>query len=428
MTNLINPMLDEDEEFDTSNGPVNPLLDDDEEDHEPRPRFTVQRPTAAPAEQPADRKPWEKPVRTAEEEAELEDRKEAGDVPSGKKKRRNSMTAKDMILLAALSTFRVMTAEQLSLLLTTSGVHGNTAGQMASPKTVYNRLLRLKEIGAVQDKSIWEEQRIWGVTNFGRGAAIASGLVGRPGQIQKKGISGLNYTELPHNLAVNWVAAQLLSPFGFHRDLINLPPQLDFTMLRSEYEVQNAWMKMNARLSAENKIERATNPNARERKFKDWRSEKITALHAAVAAGETSYRHIADDEPALWALGQTPVAGDELREHHIPDLIINLERFRKGPARGSVAIEVELNAKSVASYKKQLILWAADLQKFKGYPDPILIKELIYFYVDDAVDEHLREADAKAGTSLFASGKLKTVRLTGRDGKTPLNLTTRVSL
>lgn len=429
MTDLINPMLDEDEEFYAPAGPINPLLEDDDEEHEPRPRFAIQRPVASiEAEQPAARKPWEKPVRTAEEEAELEARKQAGDVPSGKKKRRTSMTGKDMILLAFLSSFRVATAEQLSLLLTTAGVHGNQAGQMASPKTVLNRLLKLREIGAVQDVSIWAEQRIWGVTNFGRGAAIASGLVGRSGQIQKKGIAGLNFTELPHDLAVNWVAAQLLSPFGFHRNLLNLPKQLDFTMLRSEYEVTNAWLKTNARLSAENKLARASNPNARDRKFKDWRSETITALHESAAAGQISYQHIANDEPALWALGQTPVPGDELREHHIPDLIIDLEQFRKNSVRGSVAIEVELNEKSVASYKKQLLLWAADLQQFKGYPAPLLIKELIYFYVDDAVDVNLREADRQAGTKLFETGKLRTVRLTGRDGITPLDLTTRVRL
>lgn len=413
MTDLMNPMLDE----------------DDEEEVSVTPRFSIRRP-AEPVSAPAEvaKQPWEKPHRSPEEEARVEALKASGNVPTGKKKRRNSMTEKDAVLLAFLSVFRVATAEQLSLLLTTAGVHGNEAGKMASPKTVLNRLLRLREIGAVQDASIWAEQRIWGVTNFGRGAAIAYGLVERDSQIQPKGLQNLNYTELPHRLAVNWVAAQLLSPFGFYRDVLKLPQRVSFGMLRSEYEVNSAWFKVNQRLAAENKLARGGNGSAPVRSFKDWRSDMLREVHARVASGDLAYRDAADSEPGLWTLGQTPAPGDDMREHHLPDLVVDLERFRKNSARPSLAFEVELKAKSVGSYRKQLRMWAADLQQLKDYPAPLLYGRLIFVTNLSLVEERLREADEKEKLGLFESGKLRVLPLTGRDGKTPLSLTSHVEV
>jgi hypothetical protein len=400
----------------------NPFLDDDDEVTD---NSTNARPIFRPVIQPSDEvlsdsKPWDKPVRTPDEEAELEDRKRAGDVPTGKKKRRSTMTEKDAKLLAFLSVYRVSTAEQMSMLLTTSETLGNKGGEMASPKTVLNRLLRLKEIGAVQDASLWNEQRVWGVTDLGRGAAIAFGLVGRDGQIQQKGLRGLNYTTVPHTLAVNQVAAQLLSPFGILRGKIALPPKMGFESLLTEYQVNNAWLKANATISANNK-EKNLN-----RKFKDWRTATVKELHEALQAGKLDHRDVAETEPALWALGQTPAAGDDVREHHLPDLVVNLERYRKNASRGSIAIEVELVSKSVSSYRRQLTLWAAELDKKTGYPDPLLYSKLIYFTNDEAVKENLARADKLQETKLIESGKLIILPLTQRDGTTPLNLSTRL--
>jgi hypothetical protein len=434
VTDLYNPMLDDDEDDVVNSGPVNPLLEDEDDEPVVTPKFTVRRPTDAPTASAIAEanssivvsQPWIKPVRSAEAEVAIEALKCSGDVPSGKKKTRLTLTQKDMTLLGCMAWGRYFTASQLSMMLTTAGVHGNEAGKMASPKTALNRLISLRHIGAVEDVTLWNGVRIWGLTNYGRGAAIASGLVGRDGQVHPKGLKGVNYTTVSHGIAVNQVAAQLLSPFSYFRDVVNLPEQINFNMLISEYEVNNAWLKTNARLAAENKAARLLDSTAKERKFKDWRTETIKAMHADAQAGKINYRDIAAAEPALWALGQTPVDGAEFREHHLPDLIINLESFRRGPARGSIAVEVELVSKSVSSYRKQLKLYAADLVRTNGYPEPLLLSKLIYATNDSLVIENLTEADAKENLNLISSGKLVFVPVTDRDGVTPINLTTRV--
>lgn len=395
MTDVYNPMLEE--EDDELAPPANPL-------------------------QEAEGNPWDKPARSAKEEEKLEERKRAGEAPSGKKKSRTTLTDKDFACLAPLAVLRVMTAGQISMLLATDEAHGNKGGQMASPKTALNRLISLRRIGAVEDVTLWNGLRVWALTDFGRGAAIASGLVGREGQVQKKGLKGLNYATISHTIAVNQVAAQLLSPFGYIRGEggLTLPKQVTLDMLLTEYQVNNAWLTANARVAADNKAKNL------DRKFKDWRTTTLKAMSESLQKGELEFRDVAATEPALWALGNTPAPGDEVREHHLPDLIVNLERFRKGASRGSIAIEVELRAKSVSSYSKQLTLWAAELQKVVGYPDPLLYNKLVYFTNDSEVRENLARADKLQKTGLLESGRLLILPLTERDGKTPLNLSTRI--
>lgn len=427
MTNLYNPMLDEDDEDTLTLSPSNPLLEEELDESATLPKFTVKRPAAEdPTAESAPQQPWVKPVRSVEAEEELEARKRAGDVPSGKKKSLKTLTDKDFTCLAPLAWGRFMTAGQLSMLLTTAAAPGSEGGSMPRVKTVQNRLTSLRRIGAVEDEGLWNGVRIWGLTNYGRGAAIASGLVGREGQVNPKGLKGVNYTTVSHSLAVNQIAAQLLSPFGYFRDVLKLPEQLTFNMLLSEYEVNNAWLKVNSRLAAENKRARAENPNAVERKFKDWRTATLKEMLADAQADRIAYRDVAATEPGLWVLGQAPASGDEFREHHVPDLIINLESFRRGAARGSIAVEVELVAKSVSSYRKQLKLWAVDLVRTANYPEPLLYSKLVYATNDSLVVENLMEADAKEGLGLFDSGRLIIVPITDRDGKTPISLTTRI--
>ena len=73
-----------------------------------------------------------------------------------------------------------------------------------------------------------------------------------------------------------------------------------------------------------------------------------------------------------------------------------------------------------------MTLWAAELQKVVGYPDPLLYNKLVYFTNDSEVRENLARADKLQKTGLLESGRLLILPLTERDGKTPLNLSTRI--
>lgn len=359
-------------------------------------------------------------TRTPEEQREVDERKASGEVPTGRKTSAATVTDRDSRLkLEPLAVLRGLTLDQLSILGTADVRPGeaSTTDALMSPRTVANRMSLLKRAGVVESTEPVGGTTLWGVTRAGLGAALRSGRIGAEGQINKR-VSGIDHDKLAHFEAVNWVAAQALSPAPYWKKAVKLPPKIDLNMLRTEYQLTNDWLLVNKTLA-----EKRAAGAGFDQKFKHWRSDQIRESYNDAKHGRIKWTDLMAWDPGLWIPAHKASMGRDLNEHHIPDLVINLERFRKDEGRVSIAIEVELTPKTLRSYERQFASWARELVEMQSEDKPVAYSKLIYFTNSAAVVESVTTA---AG-SLITDGHVIILPLTGRDGKTKLKLTNRTT-
>ncbi|WP_216841501.1 hypothetical protein, partial [Clavibacter michiganensis] len=359
-------------------------------------------------------------VRSPEAQREVDERKAAYEVSTGRKTSAAEVTDRDSQLkLEPLAVLRGLTLDQLSILGTAEPRPGatDTTGDLLSPRSVANRMGRLKEAGVVECAKVIGGTNLWGVTKTGIGAALRFGRIGAEGQINKR-VSGIDTDKLAHFEAVNWVAAQLLSPAPYWKKAFKLPPRVDLSMLRTEYQLTNDWLTVNKMLAEKRALGEGFNE-----KFKDWRSGQIIDSYNNAQQGRIEWSDLLAWDPGLWIPAHKASLGKDLNEHHIPDLVVDLERFRKSEKRVSIAIEVELTPKDLRSYERQFASWARELVQIQSEDKPVAYSKLIYFTNSAAVVDRV----TKAAGSLITDGHVTILPLTGRDGTSKLRLTNRTT-
>lgn len=359
------------------------------------------------------------PKRTPEEQAEVDARKERGEVPTGRKTSVANITQRDAdLLLIPLGVLGPMTCAQLSILgVKGTDPRGKTDNTLRDPRTVSNRLSVLRKIGVVEYAPVPGGTPIWGLTNKGVGAALRFTDTSEEGQITRKSVSGIKYDDLPHKEAVNWVAAQLLSPAAYWKRAFKMPPRVTVDMMKTEHSLTSEWTNVNKQLAEVRK-----GGDGYMVKFRDWRSDRIRQGRDDATNGRIKWSHLTGWYPGLWVPAHPiPAGGSAMNEHHIPDLVVNLEQFRKGDKRVSIAIEVELTAKTITSYRRQFELWRRELENVDHAAEATVYARLIYFTNHPLVKERIEEVAA----DLVERGLVTVLPLTGRDGQTPLKLSNK---
>lgn len=400
----------------------------------------------APEEQPVRVAPAKKattnpyaPVRTDEEQAEVDRKKAAGEVSDGRKKnvanpvyRRKVLTARDYMLLGSLAKHRVGTAKILSQLLIVDNPHLANHGKLLQPQSVTHRLRGLQEAGLVECRTLLGPDTIWALTNKGITAAEMA-FNFREEEIHTT--KNFKNTQAAHALAVHNIAAQAMSPNAYRwRRALGIKEPLSVNQLLTEHEVMHHWAQRKKQLAEEyTEVDAERKPT-----FGYWRANMIRDAGANLRDGLMDWEMLAEWHPEIWTIGVLKSIGDsDVRDHHHPDLVLNLEDTRKGNRPASIAIEVELTAKNVDTYAKHLATWYqcelengertthADGAVTTGpalwQRQPTIYARLVYFTNNQAAIRNLRVADKQFG--LEEAKRLVILPLLDRDDKTPLRLT-----
>lgn len=361
---------------------TNPFLEDDDSD-----TLDVETcgSTAVDSSVSSDRMPWERDY-TDEQRAEMKARKAAGEWLPGHKKHKGSyhrrdVTDKDLDLLAFIARFKYSTERQMTLI----------AGVQA--RTVYKRMMGLRELKLVQRVDVPGANRLWLTTQR------ANTLLEQSGRIQHDEVrlmreKDIALDQLAHTLAVNQTAAWLMRgmPVGDHvPDWVRVPYAMDALM--SEYQVRRGWEQF---LNTQNtEIMDRGHAGARRR------SEVV----ARVKARNLEINEMHDDEPSLWTLSNSNAKNNETKQFHYPDLVINRESVRDGPVPESIAFEIELTAKNRGETAKIL-------RMFKD--DRITYKHVVWVVQSQAMQRHLIREDQEVG--LIKDGRMTIIGLRDVDG------------
>lgn len=362
------------------------------------------------------------PLRSAEEQAELDARKEEGDAPTGRKTSGKNVTDADARqILEPLALLRAMTAEQLSILGRPKEVNWREgAANFHNPRSIQNRLNLLRRAGIVESSDNDLGRTLWGLTPKGIEAALYFGRIASPDQVNYQGVHGMKLTTLQHTEAVNWVAAQALSRGEYAwKGSQRLPSKvLSLSQLRTEHQITKDWTAVNKALEAQ----RRENPNGPQRKFVDWRSTALRDARADATMGRVAWKHMMRYHPGLWTIARRPAfLNEKVNEHHLPDLVIDLEDHRKSEKRVSIGIEVELTPKRLDAYQTQFAMWRHELSYVSPVDGAMIYSKLLYFTNNKKVVEFVK----LAADDLIENKFLEIHPLTGRDGVTPLNLSNR---
>ncbi|GAA1326499.1 replication-relaxation family protein [Leucobacter albus] len=349
--------------------------------------------------------PWDKPVRSAAEEAELQAKKDVGLVSDGRKKHKNptykrkTFTDKDGVVLAFLAKMRVANTEQLSRLSYIDGTK-----RFVSIATMNRRLLGLAEAGMITRIVYRGYESLWAVTKAGVAQAQLMGFLIRDNEVDPSYKRDHNLSELPHTLAISQIAAILLSPMPFIKPL----DCGSFDEIISEYEVRSAWSSVMNELDAEAKREDRAKSS-----FVAWREGMKRDVLERLQEGRTSWDEVLEEQPAFWTVALSQVGAEHrfAKAHHHPDLVVNFEHKRTGVAPRSYAIEIERKPKTTIGYEAMLELWS---QEFAAKM-PVYSK-VVYFTNNQKAISRLKVADKKYG--LIEKEKLLILPLTNFD-KTP---------
>ncbi|WP_295825154.1 hypothetical protein [uncultured Microbacterium sp.] len=325
-------------------------------------------------------------------------------VKSRKGSPRARATAKDVRLLAHVGKFILMHAESARQLLVTepNPIDGSGGGTLPSVVTVTKRLEKLKSLGYMRSRDIPGTNRIYGITSAGVSMAQRHGYLLNEGEAARKTLdsySGLD--SLNHDLAVSHVAAQFASPIGYFKESLNL------RTIRSESLVSEYELRRHQKIT-ENESLKGT-----DRKWGEWRAQKLAEVEHMIAEGRMEWRDVLDFYPELWVFGQ-PARLDQgfVCSLKFPDLVVSRESKRTSRASGSLAVEVELTKKSNSEYERILRTYALELQQ------PMLIQRVLYVTNNVQVRNLVTKIDRAHGFGLVNSGRLEFIDLTASDGVT----------
>ncbi|QZQ54440.1 hypothetical protein KZI27_14130 [Curtobacterium sp. TC1] len=417
----------------------NPFFEDDEDDY-PEPHFDSEPMTGHSRARASHANPYA-PVRSVAEQEEVDRRKASGEVPDGRKKnvpnpvyRRRTLTQKDMNLLVPLAKFQFATADLLRPLQVIQNPDNARLHRFVKSDTVTHRLRGLEEAGLVRSHSIVGTDTLWAATDKGHAAAD---LAYQFRTAEAHPLTKFNPSEAAHQLGAVQIAMQAMSPtiFDWQRKL--RVPTLTYDQILSEHEIRHHWAVRRNLLEEEGKD---LPDDMTPKNFGAWRERDLMSMIRQDAAeSDFEWKDITRWYPELWTIGSNEYGTKryDVRNHHHPDLVFNLEEQRKGRSPVSVAVEVELNPKDASTYRKHLATWnfcelaperkgtmrdgaEVQVQPPRWQTSPTVYKQLVYFTNSKEAVRNLRLADK--GFGLEDAGKLVILPLLNNDNKTPMKL------
>lgn len=315
-----------------------------------------------------DQKPWERDY-TDEQRAEMKARRASGEYLPGHKKHkttyhRRDVTEKDLDLLTFITRFKYSTEQQLTLIAN------------VQHRTVYKRLMGLRELKLVNVIDVPGARRLWITTQRAHALLRQSGLiVGEDVRLIKEKDVALD--QLAHTLAVNQMAAWLMRGLPLNDDApdwIRTPYALN--ALLSEYQIRRGWEQ----LVSEDKS------STQDRGFIGYRRRREVV--ARVNDGKLPISEMHDDEPSLWTLSEKNAVSNNAKQFHYPDLVVDREPVRTNSEPQSIAFEIELTAKNRGETAKIL-------RMFKN--DTMTYKHVVWVVQSKAVQRHIRREDREVG-------------------------------
>lgn len=361
---------------------VNPFLDNDDELYD---NDVDVEDTGVSDDETDERKPWERDY-TDEERADMKARTSAGEVLPGHKKHkttyhRRDVTDKDLDLLAFLARFKYSTEQQLTLIAD------------VQRRTVYKRLMGLREMKLANVVDVPGAHRLWMTTQRAHVLLQQSGhILGDEVRLMKEKDVALD--QLAHTLAVNQTAAWLMRGLPLDDDSsawLRLPYAMN--LLLSEYQVRRGWEQL-MNVNDTSKQDRGFIGARR-------RSEVVRDVND----GKIKVDEMHEREPSLWTLSDKNAKGNNTKQFHYPDLVVNRESVREGGKPESIAFEIELTAKNRGET-------ASILRMFKK--DTMTYKHVVWVVQSDAVGRHIKREDRDVG--LERDGRMSFIPLVSAEG------------
>lgn len=315
-------------------------------------------------------------------------RDEAANVPNsgserGSKRvsryRRRIITDKDLDVLTFIARFKFASEKQLTLLMD------------VTRKTVYKRLMGLREIGMCKVHLEVSPNRVWSVTGKALQWLAEAGRIDINDVTEVKDISS---TTLGHTLAINQTALWLMRG---HPTRDDLPPELPMPYaidaFVSEYQIRSAWGAFKARNRDKIKMhgEGYVGSIEHDRVWRGADNNSVKELHARF--------------PFLWTISLRHAGNKHAKHSHVPDLVVSRESMREGGEPVSYAFEIELNAKNRGE--------TADiLRSFKE--DETRYDHVFWVVSNAAVKRHIQREDE--GIGMLESGRMHFIPLLNNNG------------
>lgn len=261
-----------------------------------------------------------------------------------------------------------------------------------APSTAYKRLKELRLRGLVVDKKLLGGEPLWFLTEAGM---LLSGY-----DLPRITEARISYPMLPHQFGVNHVAANLWGAGinVLHEDdypkknRVDLKGQRVFgDRLVSELAIQSSFGKL--KLFSKADVYLPTLKASIERAYRKWEEA------GGVEFGDSPEFQLGNEY--MWAI--FPPAAVKLA-YHVPDLVVARSRSEDGSAN-SVAIELEIQNKSVDSYRRALTAYRYS-EKTYG--------RVVWVCHRAATANKLREVGREMG--MLDSGFLKIVPVITSDG------------
>lgn len=296
--------------------------------------------------------------------------------------RRRVITDKDLDLLTFIARFKFASEKQLILLMN------------VTRKTVYKRLMGLREIGMCKVHQDVSPNRVWSVTGKALQWLAEAGRIDINDVTEVKDISS---STLGHTLAINQAALWLMRG---HPTKKGLPPDLtipySIDSFVSEYQIRSAWgaFKATEREKIKKYGEGYTGSIHHDQVWKEAKEKNMRAaeIHARF--------------PSLWTIALREAKNKHAKHSHVPDLVVNRESLRERHDKPvSFAFEIELNAKNRGE--------TADiLRSFKE--DSTRYAHVFWVVSNHSVARHIRREDEEIG--MLNSGRMHILPLLNNDG------------
>lgn len=260
------------------------------------------------------------------------------------------------------------------------------------PLTTVRRLRKMRDAGLVASKKLYSQHAIWFLTEPG---VIVSGY-----DVKHITEAKLTPSMFPHQFTVNHVAANLM---GGQLNVLNLPDfptanrlnikghKIMGEQLTSELEILSSFAKI--KLFEQSSTFRPKLLAMRDGEFQRWTD---TPNNQSVPTPEMVFGN-------EWMFTLFPPLAVGVA-YHVPDLVVKRQRASDGTPR-SIAVEVEINNKPLASYEKTLRAYA---------DDKLIFGQVIWVCKTVGPAKKLEKVGRDLG--IIQSGKLKIVPIWTNDG------------
>jgi predicted transcriptional regulator len=300
--------------------------------------------------------PWERDY-TDEERQELNRRAKAGELLPGRKKRtsaysRRDVTEIDLDILTFLAHFKYSTDGPLATFAN------------VKRRTVYRRMMGLREMKLVNRVDVPGARRLWLVTDKGRRVLEEAQRINE-GDVRRIRPEEVTLDQMGHNLAIAQTAAWFtrgMPPFEGDQKWMSMPFAVD--SLTSEYKLRSGWQALIA--DNKDKLEKRFDSGKRMYTHGEIGEKHRKQQFERASQGDVSYDQLFADEPSLWTLSNANHAEDVTKEFHYPDLVINREAQRTSSKPVSIALEIELTVKNKGELARIVRMFKQDRHAYKA--------------------------------------------------------------